>query len=155
MPPSFCRIVLLRLFLKTWHSTRYLSHCRAMWKVLLNVNFPAERGTGHWIPDNEYQSTGWGGAIDSKRYAFPSCKHMTERPIYELSMRHRPNNQPPFHRRRNGYRRLAAFPAPRLHDRASFREREKPRELEVDSRCAALVSAQLHTVGHLLRLVAP
>jgi hypothetical protein len=98
-----------------------LSHSRTMWKILLNVSFPVERGIGLWIPDNESQSIGLDGAIDSKWYAFPSRKHMTERPIYELSMRHRPDNQPSFHRWRNGSRCLGAFPAPGLHGRASFR----------------------------------
>jgi hypothetical protein len=65
----------------------------------------------------------------------PSRKHMTERPIYELSRGHRLDNRLSFHRWRNSSRRLEAFPAPGLRDRASFCERGKPRECEVDGRC--------------------
>jgi hypothetical protein len=34
MLPSFCRIVLLRHYKRTWQNARYLSHCKTTWKIL-------------------------------------------------------------------------------------------------------------------------
>ena len=84
---------------------------------------PVDRATSYWIPDGGSQTIGLDGAIGSKWYAFPSRKHMTERPIHGLSMRHQPDNQPSFQRYPDSSCRLEAFPAPGLRDRASFRRR--------------------------------
>ena len=65
---------------------------------------------------------------------------MSERPIYKLSRRHRPDNRLSFHKFIAAeivpvVWTLEAFPAPGSRDRALFRGWEKPRDCEVDGRC--------------------
>lgn len=87
---NFCRIILLRLSSPREHGGTPGTSPSAVGreqKILSKVTRPGDRDSGRCIPDCEFESIGLDGSISSKKYAFPSRKHMTERPIHELYMR--------------------------------------------------------------------
>ena len=112
---------------------RYLLSLRILQTVPLSRqcskgDFPG--GKRYWPLNVEFLTanpnlSGWAGRSIQNGMRFRVASTCQSAPIYGLTIRHQPDNQPSFHRHRDGSCRLGAFPAPRLRDRASFHEQGK------------------------------